>query len=208
MSEIVAIDPRISGRTDHLMTLKKTTQVLLWGANIWYFGEGMLGPLYVIFAEKVGGDLLDITWAWSTYLICTGVCYIAFGKLFNRRRNKARLLVTGYLLNAALTFGYLWVDSPARLFVVQVGLGITEAIATPLWDAMYAASLCDEHDTYAWGLSTGQSQIVSGVAFGLGGVLVHLYSFAALFIAMGVIQLAAAAVTARLLAQRTPVVMR
>lgn len=186
------------------MTLHKTTRVLLWGANIWYFGEGMLGPLYAIFAERVGGDLLDITWAWSVYLICTGVCYIVFGRLFNRHQHKARLLVLGYLLNAALTFGYLWVDSPATLFVVQVGLGIAEAIGTPLWDAMYAASLRDEHDTYAWGLSTGQSQIVSGVAFGIGGLLVHLYSFAVLFVVMGVVQLGAAAVTARLLTHPAP----
>ena len=70
------------------MKLHNTTKILLLGANIWYFGEGMLGPLFAIFTEKVGGDILDITWAWSTYLVCTGVFYIIIGKLVNRKAYK------------------------------------------------------------------------------------------------------------------------
>lgn len=181
------------------MKLNRTSKILLWGANIWYFGEGMMGPLYALFAEKVGGDILDITWAWSGYMVCTGVCYILFGKIFNRKKYKVQLMVMGYTLNALLTFGYLWVDNPLKLFIVQVGLGIAEAIGTPLWDALYASSLNEEHDTYAWGLSTGQSQVVSGVAFGVGGLLTYYYSFTILFVAMGVIQLLAAVVTAQML---------
>jgi predicted MFS family arabinose efflux permease len=181
------------------MKLTKTTRTLLLAANIWYFGEGMIGPLYAIFAEKVGGDILDITWAWSAYLVCTGCCYILFGRLFNRKKYKAQMMVFGYTLNAVLTFGYLLVDNPFKLFLVQVGLGVAEAIGTPLWDSLYASSLTEEHDTYAWGLSTGQSQIVSGFAFGVGGLMTYYYSFNVLFIAMGVIQLIAAVVSMQLL---------
>lgn len=181
------------------MKLSNTTKTLLWGANIWYFGEGMLGPLYAIFSERVGGDILDLTWAWSAYLVCTGFCYIVVGKLFNKRGFKVQMMVAGYTLNALLTFGYLFVSNPLQLFFIQVGLGIAEAIGTPLWDSLYAASLQREHETYAWGLSSGQSQIVSGLAFALGGVLVYYFSFELLFIIMGSVQLVAALVTAQLL---------
>ncbi len=181
------------------MKLSKTTKTLLWGANIWYFGEGMLGPLYAIFSEKVGGDILDLTWAWSAYLVCTGCCYIMVGKLFNRRGYKVQMMVVGYTLNALLTFCYLFVQHPLQLFFLQVGLGIAEAIGTPLWDTLYASSLHRDHETYAWGLSSGQSQIVSGLAFAIGGLLAYYFSFELLFISMGVVQLIAAAVTAQLL---------
>jgi len=181
------------------MKFNKTTRILLLGANIWYFGEGMIGPLYAIFAEKVGGDILDITWAWSAYLVCTGCCYILFGRLFNRKKYKVQMMIFGYTLNALLTFGYLLVDNPFKLFLVQVGLGIAEAIGTPLWDSLYASSLNEEQDTYAWGVSTGQSQIVSGVSFGMGGLLTYYFSFTALFIVMGIIQLFAAIVSTQLL---------
>jgi predicted MFS family arabinose efflux permease len=98
-----------------------------------------------------------------------------------------------------LTFGYLLVDSPIKLFMVQAGLGIAEAIGTPAWDALYSKTIDENTDTYAWGLSTGQSQIATGVAFGIGGLITHFISFEALFITMGLIQVAAAIVTSRLL---------
>jgi MFS family permease len=181
------------------VSFNKISKVLLLGANIWYFGEGMLGPLFAIFTEKVGGDILDITWAWSTYLVCTGIFYIVIGKLVNRKAYKVQILVLGYSLNAIFTFGYLFVSNPLQLFFVQVGLGIAEAVGSPIWDSLYAKSINDEHDTYAWGLSTGQSQIVTGLAFALGGALTEIFSFKVLFVVMGIIQIIAAIVTSRLL---------
>ena len=181
------------------MKLSKTAKTLLIGANIWYFGEGMLGPLFAVFAEKVGGDILDITWAWATYLITTGFFYIVVGKLINGKNFKEKIMVIGYSLNAIFTFGYLFVENALQLFFVQAGLGIAEAIGTPAWDTLYANSIEDEMDSYAWGLSTGQSQIVTGIAFGIGGLITHFISFEVLFITMGSIQVLAALVTSRLL---------
>lgn len=159
----------------------------------------MMGPLFAIFSEKVGGDILDITWAWSTYLVITGLFYILVGKLLNNKEYKVKVMVLGYTLNAFLTFGYLLVDSPFKLFLVQAGLGIAEALGTPAWDALYAKNLDEDLDSYAWGLSTGQSQIVTGIAFAIGGTVTHFISFSALFVTMGLIQIAAAIVTAQLL---------
>lgn len=151
-----------------------------------------MGPLFAVFAEKIGGNILDITWAWSTYLVITGLIYIIVGKVINNKRYQPEVMVAGYLLNAAITFCYLFVKTPIHLFVVQVGLGIAEAIGTPAWDALYTKTLSDGVDSYAWGLSTGQSQIVTGLAFGLGGLITHFISFEVLFITMGVIQIIAA----------------
>src|SRR3989344_2612686 len=63
------------------MNLNRNLRLLLYSSNLWYLGEGMLGPLFAIFAGRIGGDILDITWAWATYLIVTGVLYILVGKL-------------------------------------------------------------------------------------------------------------------------------
>ena len=181
------------------MRLSKVTKVLLIGANLWYFGEGMLGPLFAIFAERVGGDILDITWAWATYLVITGIFYILVGKLINGKSYKSKVMVVGYGLNALLTFGYLFVSSPWHLFFIQAGLGIAEAIGTPAWDALYAKNVDETHDTYAWGLASGQSQIVTGISIVCGGLIAHYLSFNALFITMGSIQVIATIVQARIL---------
>jgi Major Facilitator Superfamily len=181
------------------MTFSRTTKILLFGANIWYFGEGMLGPLFAVFAERIGGDILDITWAWATYLIMTGVLYIVVGKLIRGKKYKMKILVAGYGLNALLTFGYLFVSTPWQLFFVQAGLGVAEAIGTPAWDALYAQSVDKEMDTYAWGLAGGQSQIVTGLAIVTGGLIAHYLSFNTLFIVMGIVQVMATFVQAKIL---------
>ena len=181
------------------MKLTQTAKLLLLCANIWYFGEGMMGPLFAVFAEKVGGDILDITWAWATYLVITGILYIVVGRVINNKDYKVQVMVVGYGLNALFTFGYLIVDSPIKLFIVQAGLGIAEALGTPAWDVLYARNQTEDMDAYAWGLSSGQSQIVTGIAFGIGGVITHFVSFDALFMTMGIIQLLAAGVSTQLL---------
>lgn len=184
------------------MRLTKTARVLLWGANVWYFGEGMFGPLFAVFAQKVGGDILDITWAWAFYLIVTGILYIIVGRVINKRKYEAEVMVAGYALNAIFTFCYLFVSNPMELFLVQVGLGIAEAVGTPAWDSLFAKNVPKESDTYAWGMASGQSQIVTGIAFFCGGLITHFLSFNTLFATMGIVQVFATLLQARILIKK------
>lgn len=170
--------------------VNRAERVLLIGSNMWYFGEGMLGPLFAVFAERIGGDILDISWAWATYLVVTGVLMIVFGKLWDSIHNKAGLMVAGYALNALCTFGYLFVSSPWHLFIVQIGLGIASAMATPTWDALYQKHESKKRVGFLWGLSEGSALIFTGISTIIGGFIVSYYSFKALFIIMGIIQIA------------------
>jgi len=181
------------------MSLNRNIKVLLNGANIWYFAEGMLGPLFAIFTEKVGGDILDVSWAWATYLILAGLFYIVVGKITDAQNNKEKVMVLGYALNALFTFGYLFVSSPRHLFFVQAGLGLAAALATPTWYALYAKHEDRRHDGFQWGLAGGESQIITGIAIIAGGYIVSYASFTALFVTMGIIQVIATIYQAQIL---------
>lgn len=165
---------------------------LLTGGNLWYFGEGMLGPLFAVFSERVGGDILDISTAWAAYLIVAGVMTIIVGHIADRTKNAANIMIVGYFLNAAFTFAYLMVDSQTDLLAVQVGLGLAAALATPTWDALYAKHENPRRKGLIWGLARGGANIVTGIALLVGGYIVANYSFTTLFVAMGIIQTIAA----------------
>lgn len=184
------------------MALNRHIKILLYGGNIWYFGEGMLGPLFAVFTERVGGDILDISWAWATYLILAGLLYIVVGKITDKYDNAEKTMVLGYALNALFTFGYLFVSTSWHLFVVQAGLGIAAAMATPTWDALYAKHEDRKHDGFQWGLAGGEAQIITGVAIVIGGYIVSLVSFTALFLTMGIIQVIATIYQAQILRKR------
>lgn len=170
------------------MMFDKKLRILLYGSNIWFLGEGMLGPIIGVFTQKIGGNILDISWIWATYLIVTGTLTILFGKISDTKISKEKLLVAGYALNTVFTFAYLGATSPIRLFLVQVGLGTAAALATPTWDALYAREQDRARAGYIWGLADGQANCITGIAVIAGGLILNYFSFNVLFIIMGGIQ--------------------
>ena len=198
---MMTTEPRDGTPTTRSATtvLGKEIRILLFGSSIWYLGEGMLGPIFGVFTTSIGGSILDISWIWAAYLIATGVFTVIVGKISDARYSKEKLLVTGYALNTLFTFGYLFATTPQRLLFVQVGLGLASALATPTWDALYSRYHDKALSGFVWGLSSGQAQFVTGIAVIVGGLIVNYYSFALLFISMGVVQLFATLYQAQIL---------
>ncbi len=180
--------------------MNKKIKVLLYGANLWYLGEGMLGPFLAVFAQRIGGSVLDISWAWAIYLIVQGVLSVFAGKYSDGSKiSKEKMMTAGYALNAIFTFGYLFVSSPVQLFFIQAGLGVAAAISTPTWNALYAKHEDRKHDGYIWGIACGEFEIVTGIAIIIGGLIVNYYSFVALFVIMGIIQVIATIYQAKII---------
>jgi MFS family permease len=170
-------------------------QVLLWSSNLWALGEGMFGPLFAVFAQRIGGNIFDITWAWAIYLGMTGILTIVAGHVSDRIWQwcgRERLMVAGYGLNALCTFGYVWVDTTTGLFIVQAGLGVALALSNPTWSALFARySPGEEKAGKSWGLVAGGQRLTLAVAIVVGGYIVNTFSFDALFITMGIVQVIA-----------------
>ena len=178
--------------------LNKKLRILLYANNLWYLGEGMLGPLFAVFAEKIGGNILDISWAWAVYLLVTGILIVFVGKISDNRKNHKGLMVAGFGLNAILTFAYLLVSTPLHLILIQVGLGIAAALAAPTWYALYSKYQKKNNSGFSWGLADGLAKFIIGVSIILGGLIVTYFSFELLFIIMGVFQVIATIVLLRI----------
>lgn len=181
--------------------LHKKEKILIYSSGLWYLGEGMLGPLFAIFGERIGGSILDITWAWAIYLIIVGILTIFIGN-YSDKIGKERLMIVGYALNAFFTFAYLFVSSPIHLLFVQAGLGFAAALAIPTWLSLFAKYEDKKRDGFTWGLGTGVDRIVMGIAIVLGGLIVTYFSFSALFITMGCIQVIATICQMRILGKK------
>jgi MFS family permease len=166
------------------IVMNKKLNILLLGSNIWIFADSMLGPLFAVFTKRIGGDILDISWAWATYFVFTGVLTIIIGRVSDRYK-KEGFLVFGYGLTAICTFGYLLVSSPMHLFFIQAGLGVALAFCNPTWYALYGKYTPKESSGYTWGIADGLGKILSGIAIFVGGAVVVMFSFDALFIIMG-----------------------
>ena len=150
-------------------------------------GAGMLGPLFAIFVEQIGGDILDVSWAYATYLIVTGVGIILVGKLADTFGSEWPM-IGGYALSALATFGYLLITTTPGLFVIQALQGVALALSQPTWLALYDKFSGDgKADGYIWGMSSGMGYAASGIGIIIGGFIVKIFSFDILFIVMGTI---------------------
>ena len=169
---------------------------LLLGSFLWYLGAGLFGPLYAVFAERIGGDILELTGAYALYLVTTGLLSIIIGRVIDGHRLKKHLMLAGYALNALGTFGYLVISTPSDLFLVQAVLGVAAALATPTWDALFSMHLDRNRVGFEWGVSAGMPNVVTGIALLVGGLIVAAYGFPTLFVVMGIIQVIATLVQA------------
>jgi MFS family permease len=182
--------------------LNKRGRILLVSSALWYFGEGMFGPLFAVFAQDIGGNILDVTSAWAVFLVATGICTFFVGRIadhFQNRRGPEIMLVCGYALNAALTFAYIFVSTPTQLFWIQAGLGIAVALSVSTWLSLYSQSTAHGKSASAWSLESALQKFVDAGAIVIGGYIVTHYSFETLFLIMGCIQVVATLYQARIL---------
>ncbi|MFA5176333.1 MAG: MFS transporter [Candidatus Nanoarchaeia archaeon] len=171
--------------------MNKKLKVLLYSNNLWMLAEGMLGPLFAVFAQNIGGSVLDISWAWAIYLMVTGFLVILFGKISDHNNwiGREKIMLMGYLLNATFVISYLFVSKPWHLFLVQIGLGMSVALTMPTWNALFAKFEDKNKECSSWGLAGGEARITNGIAILIGGLIVTFLSFKVLFVTMGIIQI-------------------
>lgn len=173
-------------------------RILLVSSNLWYLAEGLFGPLLAVFAGRVGGNILDISYAWAIFLIVSGVMNIFIGKISDKH-SKEKILVAGYALNTLVLFGYVFVSNPMQLFLAEALMGVAAAMASPTWYALFSQHETKTSSGKEWGLVTGQAKIATAAAMLVGGYIVTYLSFTALFVLMGSIQLVATLYQAKIL---------
>lgn len=178
---------------------KNALNILIISNNLWSLAEGMFGPLFAVFADKIGGDIFDITWAWAAYLVARGTVSVLTGKISDKWISKEKLVVIGFGLHAIFTFSFLLVSNKWELALVQLGLGFATALASPTWYSLFARYSGNNKNGSAWGVVNGLEDYLAAIGIITGGILVAKFGFTGLFVVMGVVQTLATLYQAKML---------
>ena len=65
--------------------MKKGLKFLVLSDSWATLALGMIGPIYAIFVEQIGGDILDASWAYFAFTMTSGVVNV-FVKLLGKSR--------------------------------------------------------------------------------------------------------------------------
>lgn len=164
--------------------VKKEALILLRASFLAIFAMGLFGPIYAIFVQEIGGDILDAGLAYAIFSIATGLFVLIFGTSKFFSENIRLMVVLGYVLWTVGYAGYFFVQSPTHLFLVQIILGVAGGILEPSWDSVYAAELREAEASYHWSLWSGGQSLITGAAAIIGSFIVANYSFRLLFLIM------------------------
>ncbi len=168
----------------NIIYINKIEKYLLLALLSCAFAEGLFGPLYAIYVSELGGDIFDISFAWSSFLIVSGLLTILLGKLSDKH-NKHLFLIYGFIITIISTFSYLLVSNPSHLFFVQIGLGIGSALIWPVWDTLYSKYQDKNEEGEEWGFVEGGWNIIAGISLLIGSIIIHHFGFHIIFIVMG-----------------------
>lgn len=170
--------------TCYVINMNKPLKILLATNGLIMLASAMLGPIYAIFVEEVGGDILTASTAWAIYLLVVGVVIFLLGKFEDKLKEPELMMVWGYAIMAFAYLGYLMVDSPAKLFVIQIIIGLGSAIYTPAFDGIYSTHLNRKKSASQWSAWESMYNVVSGLGAIAGGLIATYLGFPALFVLM------------------------
>lgn len=165
----------------------KSLRVLLVTNGLILISMAMIGPIYAIFVERVGGDLFDASIAGVLFAATAGITTLLSGRLADKIRHSEMIMVFGYLLIGTAFFLYQYVDSISFLFMIQIMMGLGEAIYSPAFNKLYSAHLDDEKAGTEWGAWESMNYFTTAFGALIGGLIVSRFGFNAIFIIMAVL---------------------
>ena len=178
--------------------MKRGIKFLLIADSLINLSLGMIGPIYAIFVERIGGDILDASWAYFVYMFSSGLIMFLISKWEDHIKHKEKLVFLGYFLTSMGCLSYIFVYNQLTLLVTQVVLGIATALLNPAFDALYSHYIIKKEEASDWGSWESLGYIVTAIAALVGGYLVTYLSFKYLFFVMFLVSLIGAFVSLNL----------
>lgn len=166
------------------MKMNSYYKLLVSAYGLSTFSEGILLPIYAIFVQRIGGDILDATGAVAVYCILQGLMEIWIHKRKWSHKYRMHLMVVGWFLWLLGIATYLAISSVPMLFVAQILTGIGNAVANPAFDAELSEKTDKSISEYEYSVFEGLQDIFQGIAALLGGIIVTLYGFRSLLFLM------------------------
>ena len=164
--------------------MRKQLKILLAADSLFVLAGGLLGPIYAIFVQNIGGDILTAGSSYAAFAFTSGILIYLIGKWEDHVKHLEKLLVASHALSCLGFIGYLLIQQPVHLFAVQIIFGIAGAVNKPAYDALYSKYLARTKAASQWGTWEGMVWISSAIGAVVGSYVAQVYGFRYLFTIM------------------------
>ncbi|NOZ80634.1 MAG: MFS transporter [DPANN group archaeon] len=162
----------------------RALRILLVTNGLVLLAGAMLGPIYALFVEHIGGDLLDASLTGGFFALAAGVTTLVAGRFADKKKRDELIVAFGYAVMGIGFLLYLFVDSIWSLFGVQILVGFAEAFYSPAFDALYSKHITKRKAGREWGAWESMNYFSIAVGAVLGGLIASNLGFDAIFLFM------------------------
>ena len=164
--------------------MTKTLRILFFIQFFNLFTVELLNPVYAAYVVNIGGSLFTAGSALSVRLAVIGILIFISGKVAGKYHTERLQLLVGYCIGLVVVIGYLLISTPTQLFVLQILLGLSVAIAQPAYNGMFSSRLGNASHTSLWGTYFAMTYFSGALAALSSGLISQTYGFDSLFYAM------------------------
>lgn len=165
----------------------QSIRVLLSTNSLIRLAAAMLGPIYALFVQEIGGNLLDASIAGAVFACSAGVTVLLTGKMIDKHGKPHQILLVGYLFIGLGFFSYAFATTFVHLLLIQILIGFGEAIASPAFDVLYSKHLDHGRAGTEWGAWEAMNYMTMAIGALIGGVIANAAGFSVLFIIMALL---------------------
>lgn len=169
------------------MKINKSLRVLFVLNSIFVFAGSLLGPLYAIYVRGIDSKVISVSLSWAVFMFSSTIFMYFVSKYGDKIKEQEYLLAGGFLVRCLAWFGYIFVFNLPSLIILQVVLGLGEALGTPSWNAIFAKHLDEKKEIMDYSNWDIINNLMIAVATVVGGVLVTCFGFNFLFVIMGLL---------------------
>ena len=166
------------------MKLNRALKILIITNSLVLVAAAMLGPIYALFVEKIGGSLMDASLTGGLFALAAGVTTLISGKYADKIKSNELIMVGGYVIVGIGFLLYTFVNSIIFLFAVQILIGFGEAVYWPVFDTLYSKHITKRKAGREWGVWESMSYFTFAFGAIVGGFIVVKLGFNIMFIIM------------------------
>lgn len=169
--------------------MNKSLKILFLYNGIFVLASSLLGPLYALYVGKLTPGILSVSISWAAFMISGTIFTYFVSKIKDNMIKHEYMLVISFLIRAFIWILFIFINSIPQLIILQILLGIGEAIGNPAFDSIFAEHLDKNKHISEYANWKVVEKLATAAATIFGGMIVTLFGFPSIFILMSILAL-------------------
>ncbi len=180
-------------------SINRVTKFLILSDLLILSGWGMIDPIFAIFLiQRIeGATLISIGFLATIYWIIKALLQIPISLVLDKTDGEIDdfyAIIFGLMVIGISAFSLMLVTEMWQVYIVQFIKAVGFSLYVPAWSAVFSRHLDRGHATFDWAVQNSSVGLGIGLAGAIGGSVASLLGFNILFLLIGLLALASAAV--------------